>query len=165
MIILADKNGEQFLQIQQQTDDRITAQFMDTFGKLKGKPFSDSLSGLLLVGWTFRSTSSAIGLAKFKQGITEDLEVSFALHQAFPLGRKVKMPCGTVVEIASYANTHADGYFLYVHHDGGMKRYQLTPEWEILPSEELLKLPYYPKPLTQAELNTISEFDQWAGGF
>ncbi len=165
MQLLADKNGEQFLQVHEQDQDRVTVQFMDTFGQLKGKPFSDSLAGLLLVGWTYRSTSTAIGLSKFRQGITEDLEVSFALHQRFPLGRKVKLPSGVIATIASYANTHSDGYYLYVRVEERIERHLLTPNWKILPSEELLRLPYYPKPLTQQELNTISEFDSWAGGF
>lgn len=165
MKILADKHGEQFLYIQEQNEDAITVQFMDNFGQKKGKPFKDSLASLLLVGWHYRSTSNAIGLRKFKQGVTDDLEVSFALHQTFPLGRKVKMPCGTVANIASYANTHHDGYYLYVRINDEIQRHKLTPEWEVLPSETLLHLPYFPPPLTESELHTISEFDAWAGGF
>nr|WP_255312064.1 MULTISPECIES: hypothetical protein [unclassified Aliivibrio] len=37
MQLLADKNGEQFLQIHEQNKDRVIVQFIDTFGQLKGK--------------------------------------------------------------------------------------------------------------------------------
>jgi hypothetical protein len=33
------------------------------------------------------------------------------------------------------------------------------------PNKQLLALPYYPKPITVAELNNIADFDSWAGGY
>ncbi len=165
MKLLADKTGELFLEIIEQQGDSVTVQFISNEGKHKGKPFVDTLTGLFLAGWTHRSTSTAIGLQRFKQGILQDAKVSFALHQLFPLGRKVKLPNGTVGIIASYANTHTDGYFMYLRIEGTLHRHKITPDWQLLPSEKLLLLPYYPAPLTKAEKKAIQEYDAWAGGF
>ncbi|NLS12615.1 hypothetical protein HGP28_06820 [Vibrio sp. SM6] len=167
MKLLADKTGEQFLTILAQDGDNVTVQFISNEGESKGKPFEDSLRGLLLTGWTPRTTSTAIGLARFKQGYLEDAHVSFALHRLYPLGRMVKLPSGDVVRIASYANTNSDGYYMYVEKEGSdeLMRLKMTPEWELLPTDKLLALPYYPAPKTQKELDTISQFDAWAGGF
>lgn len=165
MRLLADKTGEQFLQILEQTDDIVTVQFISNEGVAKGKPFQDSLKGLAITGWSPRATSTAIGLARFKQGILEDAQVSFALHQLFPLGRRVKLPCGNTATIASYANTHTDGYYMYLRIDDKLKRMKISPDWQLLPSDELLRLPYYPAPRSQQELDNICAFDQWAGGF
>ena len=167
MKLLADKTGEQFLQIIKQTDDSVLVQFISNEGKPKGKPFQDSMKGLMLAGWSIRTTSSAIGLYRFKQGCLEDPHVSFALHQLYPLGRKVKLPTGEKAKIASYANTHPDGYYMFVIREGDtdLRRLKITPEWELLPEEKLLALPYYPAPLTQQEIDNINEFQEWAGGF
>ncbi|QIA63131.1 hypothetical protein GT360_06225 [Vibrio astriarenae] len=166
MKLLADRTGEQFLEILERAEDKVTVQFISNEGEHKGKPFNDSLSGLLLAGWTHRTTSTAIGLSRFKRGYLEDPHVSFALHQLFPLGRKVKLPCGDVMRIASYANTHCDGYYMYLKDESNiMTRLKITPDWELLPLEDLLALPYYPAPRSQAEMDTIDEFDRWAGGF
>lgn len=166
MQLLADRTGEQFLEILEKQNDKVTVQFISNEGDYKGQPFSDSLKGLLLAGWTHRTTSTAIGLHRFKKGYLEDAHVSFALHQLYPLGRKVKLPSGNVMKIASYANTHKDGYYMYVKDQSDkMIRLKMTPEWELLPSEKLLALPYYPAPLSQEEINNINEFDLWAGGF
>lgn len=166
MELLADRTGEQFLEILARDDDKVTVQFISNEGENKGKPFKDSLSGLLLAGWTHRTTSTAIGLSRFKQGYLEDPHVSFALHQLYPLGRKVKLPCGDVMRIASYANTHSDGYYMYLKDtDDKLVRMKMTPDWELLPTEALLALPYYPAPRSQIELDNIAEFDRWAGGF
>ncbi|GEA58893.1 hypothetical protein [Vibrio comitans] len=165
MRLLADKTGEQFLEILEQQGDVLIVQFISNEGIRKGKPFKDSLTGLYLTGWTHRSTSTAIGLERFKQGVLQDATVSFALHQLYPLGRKVKMPSGEIATIASYANTHADGYYMYVRMDEELHRHRITSEWELLPSEKLLALPYYPAPLTKEEKQTIDDYDTWAGGF
>ncbi|WP_260259296.1 hypothetical protein [Vibrio intestinalis] len=167
MKLLADKTGEQFLSIQQEQGDEVIVQFISNEGEPTGKPFKDSLKGLKLAGWSVRHTSTAIGLYRFKHGYLEDAHVSFALHQLYPLGRKVKLPTGDVVKIASYANTHSDGYYMYVTKQGQSKltRLKMSPEWELLPSDKLLALPYYPAPRTQQEIDNIQSFDEWAGGF
>lgn len=166
MKLLADRTGEQFLEILTRNEDSVEVQFISNEGEYKGKPFRDSLSGLLLAGWSHRTTSTAIGLNRFKKGYLEDPHVSFALHQLYPLGRKVKLPSGDVMRIASYANTHNDGYYMFVKDDNNnMVRLKMTPDWELLPLEKLLALPYYPAPRSQTELNNIDEFDRWAGGF
>lgn len=166
MKLMADRTGEQFLEIKSQQGDEVEVQFISNQGDPKGKPFKDSLKGLLLAGWSHRTTSTAIGLNRFKQGYVNDAHVSFALHQLYPLGRMVQLPNGDKVRIASYANTHSDGYYMFVrdHHDK-LSRLKITPDWTLLPSEKRLALPYYPAPRSQAELNNISEFDSWAGGF
>lgn len=163
--MLADKTGEQFLVIQQEMGDDLIVQFITNDGLLVGQPFKDKLSGLVMSGWRARTTSTAIGLAKFKQGITEDAEVSFALHRLYPLGRKIRLTNGDIASVASYANTHNDGYYMYVRVGEELKRIKLTPQIELLPSEVLLRLPYYPAPLSQEELDNISDFDAWAAGF
>lgn len=166
MQLLADRTGEQFLEILEKRDDSVKVQFISNEGDYKGQPFSDSLKGLLLAGWSHRSTSTAIGLNRFKKGYLEDAHVSFALHQLFPLGRKVKLPCGTIMRIASYANTHNDGYYMFVADDNDkLTRFKMSPDWEVLPSEKLLALPYYPAPRSKDEIANIDEFDLWAGGF
>ncbi|MEH6451672.1 MAG: hypothetical protein V7782_01400 [Psychromonas sp.] len=167
MKLLADKTGEQFLNILNQIEDSVLVQFITNEGIPSGKPFQDSLRDLFLAGWTERRTSSAIGLYRFKQGYLEDAHVSYALHQLYPLGRKVKLPSGEVAKIASYANTHSDGYYMYIIQDGNttLTRKKITPKWELLPAEELLALPYYPLPRTPEELDNIREYEQWAGGF
>lgn len=167
MRLLADKTGEQFLNILKQTDDSVLVQFISNEGISKGKPFRDSMKGLTLAGWTERTTSSAIGLHRFRMGYLEDAHASFALHRLYPLGRKVRLPSGEVARIASYANTHTDGYYIFLaKNDGGtIKRCKITPEWELLPSEELLALPYYPAQKTAAELENIREFEEWSRGF
>ncbi len=167
MKLLADKTGEQYLHIIDVDGDSILVQFISNEGIPKGKPFKDSMKGLLLVGWTKRATSSAIGLHRFKQGYLEDAHVSFALHQLFPLGRMVKLPSGDTVQIASYANTHSDGYYMYVQKPDGSKlvRMKMSPEWELLPSSVLLALPYYPREKTEEEVYIIDEYDLWAQGF
>ncbi|MGF1748915.1 hypothetical protein [Vibrio cionasavignyae] len=165
MQLLADKTGEQFLQIIEKTGDRVRVQFISNEGITKGKPFSDRLSGLLLAGWSERQTSTAIGLERFHQGALEDEKVSFSLHQLFPLGRKVRLPSNEVVTIASYANTHQGGYYMYVRANGVLKRLKMEASWQLLPSDKLLALPYYPAPRTQTELDNIDSFDAWAGGF
>jgi hypothetical protein len=167
MQLLADKNGEQFLNIVEQDGDAVVVQFISNEGEPKGKPFKDSHRGLLLAGWTKRTTSTAIGISRFKQGYLEDAHVSFALHQLYPLGRKVRLHTGEVAKIASYANTHNDGYYMYVVKEGesDLKRLKITPKWDLLPSEELLTLPYYPAKRTKQELDIIREFEQWSGGF
>ncbi|RJG42275.1 hypothetical protein [Motilimonas pumila] len=167
MRLMADKTGERFLTILEQDGDRILVQFISANGELQGRPFHDSLRSFEMVGWQTRRTSTAIGLQRFKQGYLEDAHVSFALHQLFPLGRKVRLPNGETVTIASYANTHADGYYMYIKIAGKdtLERKRMTPEWQLLPDDTLLALPYYPAPKTPQELANISEFDQWAGGF
>lgn len=165
MRLLVDKTGEQFLQILDELGDVITVQFISNEGIRKGKPFTDSMAGLFLTGWKPRATSTAIGLERFKQGKLEDPKVSFALHQLYPLGRDVKLPNGQVATIASYANTHADGYYMYVRIDTELKHFKMTPEWVLLPSQVHLALPFYPAPKTQQEIDNIDEFDSWAGGF
>lgn len=165
MKLLANTTGEQFLEILEETGDALVVQFITNEGLRKGKAFRDSLSGLILAGWTPRSTSTAIGLRSFSEGKLQDPEVSYALHQQYPLGRKVRLPSGKVVTIASYANTHADGYYIYVRYDGELKRLKISPDWQVLPSEQLLALPYYPAPKTQQEIDTINDFDSWAGGY
>lgn len=167
MKLLADKTGEQYLNIIESDGDSILVQFISNEGIPKGKPFRDSMKGLLLVGWTARTTSSAIGMYRFKQGYLEDDHVSFALHQLFPLGRMVKLPSGGTAQIASYANTHADGYYMYLQKSGDsdLTRVKISPEWQLLPSTELLALPYYPRAKTEAEMQVIDEFDLWAQGF
>lgn len=140
MRLLVDKTGEQFLQILDEFGDVITVQFISNEGIRKGKPFTDSMAGLFLTGWKPRATSTAIGLERFKQGKLEDPKVS-------------------------YANTHADGYYMYVRIDTELKHFKITPEWVLLPSQVLLALPFYPAPKTQQEIDNIDEFDSWAGGF
>lgn len=83
------------------------------------------------------------------------------------MGRKVKLPSGEIVQIASYANTHVDGYYMFVRREGEQElvRMKMSPDWLLMPSEKLLALPYYPRPRTQKELDVIDEFDSWAGGF
>lgn len=167
MKLLANKTGEMFLNILELDGDKLLVQFITNEGESEGKPFRDSLNKLLAVGWTHRTTSTAIGLYRFKQGYLEDLSVSFALHRLYPMGRKVKLPSGEIYHIASYANTHADGYYMYLSKDDGgpLLLLKMTPEWKLLPSEKLLGLPYHPKPRTQEELESIDCFDRWAGGF
>ncbi|MEC6795504.1 hypothetical protein VXS03_00380 [Photobacterium sp. S4TG1] len=165
MKLLADITGEIFLEIIEESGDAVVVQFITNEGKPKGKPFKDSMYGLSLTGWKERTTSTAIGLKSFKQGNIQDPQVSFALHQLYPLGRKVKLPSGDIATIASYANTHIDGYYIHLKHHGELKRFKITPEWELLPSEKLLALPYYPAPKTQKEIANIDEFDKWAAGF
>lgn len=165
MKLLVDKTGEQFLEIIEESGDLVIVQFISNEGERKGKPFKDSISGLFLTGWKNRTTSTAIGLELFKQGKTQDLRVSFALHQLYPLGRKVKLPSGNIATIVSYANTHIDGYYIYLRDEYGLKRFKMTPDWEILPSEKLLALPYFPAPKTQQEIDNIDDFDKWAAGF
>jgi hypothetical protein len=166
MKLLADKTGELFLEILKKSGDNVQVQFITNEGDYKGQPFSDSLKGLLLAGWSHRSTSTAIGLSRFKKGELEDAHVSFALHQLYPLGRKIKLPCGTILRIASYANTHSDGYYMYLaDNNDKLTRYKMSPSWEVLPSDKLLALPYYPVPRSKEELINIDEFDLWAGGF
>ena len=144
----------------------MIVQFISNDGDPKGQPFQDSLKGLMLAGWSHRTTSTAIGLKRFKQGYVNDAHVSFSLHQLYPLGRMVRLPSGEKVRIASYANTHNDGYYMFVcGDDEKLVRLKMTPDWELLASEKLLALPYYPAPRDQSELDNISEFDQWAGGF
>lgn len=92
MKLLADKTGEQFLQILDEQGDALTVQFISNEGEPKGQPFKDSLKGLKLAGWSHRTTSTAIGISRFKKGYLEDSYVSFALHRLYPLGRKVKLP-------------------------------------------------------------------------
>lgn len=166
MKLMADHTGEKFLEIKEQCDDTVIVQFISNDGDPKGQPFKDSLKGLMLAGWSHRTTSTAIGLKRFKQGHVNDAHVSFALHQLYPLGRMVLLPSGEKVRIASYANTHNDGYYMFVcGDDEKLVRLKMTPDWELLASEKLLALPYYPAPRDQSELDNISEFDQWAGGF
>ena len=165
MKLLADITGEKFLEIIEKSGDSVIVQFISNEGKTKGKPFKDSMYGLSLAGWKERTTSTAIGLKNFRDGNIHDPQVSFALHQLYPLGRKVKLPSGDIATIASYANTHADGYYIYLKNEGKLKRFKITPEWELLPSEKLLALPYYPAPKTQKEIDNIDEFDRWAAGF
>jgi len=165
MKLLVDKTGEQFLEVLEEVGDTLRVQFISNEGVRKGKPFNDSMTGLFLTGWTNRSTSTAMGLEKFKQGVLQDATVSFALHQLYPLGRKVKLPCGRVATIASYANTHEDGYYMFVRLDGELTRLKMTPDWILMPSDTLLRLPFYPRPKTQEELAAIEAFDAWAGGF
>ncbi|PAW11655.1 hypothetical protein B6K85_05885 [Vibrio sp. V1B] len=167
MKLLADKTGEQFLQILDEQADALTVQFISNEGEPKGQPFKDSLKGLKLAGWSHRTTSTAIGLSRFKKGYLEDAHVSFALHRLYPLGRKIKLPSGEIVQIASYANTHANGYYMFVRRDDEQElvRMKMSPDWLLMPSEKLLALPYYPRPRTQQELNVIDDFDKWAGGF
>lgn len=165
MKLLADATNELFLEIIEESGDSIIVQFITNEGKRKGKPFKNSLSGLFLTGWSNRTTSTAIGLERFKQGKLQDSEVSFALHQLYPLGRKVRLPSNNIATIASYANTHIDGYYIYLRDEHGLNRVKITPDWELLPSEKLLALPYYPAPKTQKEIDNINDFDAWAAGF
>jgi len=167
MKLLADKTGEQFLTILEQNGDQLLVQFISNEGIPKGQPFKDTLSGLLLAGWSHRMTSTAIGWYRFIHGYLEDAHVSYALHRLFPWGRKVKLPTGEIGRIASYANTNSDGYYMYLSPDdeGELMRRKITPEWVLLPSEKLLALPYFPKPKTQEEIDIIDNFDRWAGGF
>ncbi|OBT06004.1 hypothetical protein A9257_02080 [Vibrio cyclitrophicus] len=165
MKLLVDRTGEQFLEILNESGDTLTVQFISNEGNRKGKPFQDRLSGLFLTGWKPRTTSTAIGLERFKQGKLEDPKVSFALHQLYPLGRDVKLPGGQIATIASYANTHADGYYMFVRLKDELTRLKITPEWELQPSAQRLALPYYPAPRTKEELDNIDDFNAWAGGF
>lgn len=167
MKLLADKTGELFLNILLEDGDQLLVQFISNDGEARGKPFKDSLSGLLSTGWTHRSTSTAIGWHRFKNGCLEDAQVSFALHRRFPWGRKVRLPTGEIFRIASYANTNPDGYYMYLSKDNGsaLSRKKITPEWELLPRDNLLSLPFYPKPRTQQEIDTIKQYDLWAGGY
>lgn len=165
MKLLADSTGEQIMVILEQSNDAVKVQFISEQGVLKGKPFQDSLSGLLISGWSHRATSTAIGLERFKQGILEDATVSYALHQLFPLGRKIKLQSNQIATIASYANTHSDGYYMYLSVNDELKRLKVDTSWEVMPSEKLLALPYYPAPKTKAEIENIAQFDAWAGGF
>ncbi len=167
MKLMADKTGELFLTLLEEDGDRVTVQFISNEGELKGRPFKDSLRSLQMAGWTHRTTSTAIGLKRFRQGYLEDPVVSYALHQLYPLGREVRLPSGETVKVASYANTHADGYYMYVRKAASddIVRLKMTPEWELLPSRKLLGLPFYPKPKTKEDLALIDEYDQWAAGF
>lgn len=167
MRLMADKTGERFLTILEQDGDNILVQFISANGELQGRPFRDSLRSFEMVGWQPRRTSTAIGLQRFKQGYLEDAHVSFALHQLYPLGRKVQLPSGEVATIASYANTHTDGYYMYIRCQGKttLERKRMSPQWQLLPDDTLLALPYFPAPKTAEELANIDEFDQWAGGF
>lgn len=165
MNLLADKTGENFLSILSQEKDKVIVQFISEHGVLKGKPFKDSLKSLLMVGWTQRPTSTAIGLQRFKDGYLEDAHVSFALHQLYPLGRKIKLPNNDIVQVASYANTHPDGYYMYVRYNEKLKRLKISTDWQLIPSEKLLALPYYPLPKTEEEIKNITDFDTWSGGF
>lgn len=167
MQLLADKTGELFLSILKKDGDTVLVQFISNEGELQGKPFKDSLYGLLLIGWSHRTTSTAIGLDRFKQGYLEDAKVSYALHQLYPFGRKIKLPSGEIGIVASYANTHADGYYMYLRkiNTNTLTLLKMTPDWELLPSKKLLALPYLFKPRTKEELNLINDYDNWAGGF
>ena len=55
MKLLADKTGEQFLQILDEQGDTLTVQFISNEGEPKGQPFKDSLKGLILAGWSHRT--------------------------------------------------------------------------------------------------------------
>ena len=78
MKLLVDRTGEQFLEIIEESGDSLLVQFISNEGIRKGKPFKDTLSGLFLTGWKPRTTSTAIGLERFKQGKLQDPKVSFA---------------------------------------------------------------------------------------
>ncbi|PKG40511.1 hypothetical protein [Psychromonas sp. Urea-02u-13] len=165
MQLLSNKNAQEFLIIHEQQGDQIVAQFVDSLGNTQGKSFTEKLSNLLDVGWNHCNAAIAIGLEKFRAGETNSADVSYALHQIFPLGRKIGLPNGQVGSIASYANTHADGYYMYLEIDGVLQRLKMNARWRLLPSDKLLALPYYPAPFTKEEKATILEFDQWAGGY
>lgn len=165
MQLLSNKNAQELLVIHEQEGDQIIAQFVDHLGKRQGKPFTEKLSNLLSVGWKHCNAAIAIGLAKFRAGETNSADVSYALHNIFPLGREVCLTNGQIGRIASYANTHADGYYMYLEIDGLLQRMKMTDKWRLLPSHKLLALPYYPAPHTKEEKAAILEFDQWAGGY
>jgi len=165
MQLLSNKNAQELLIIHEQQDDQIVAQFIDNLGNKQGKPFTEKLSNLLDVGWNHCNAALAIGLAKFRAGETNSADVSYALHKIFPLGREVCLPNKQVGRIASYANTHADGYYMYLEIEGRLLRLKMTDKWRLLPSNKLLALPYYPAPPTEEEKINIAEFEQWAGGY
>ena len=165
MQLLSKKHSQEFLMIIEQNGPKVIVQFIDTLGKKEGKPFSEKLSNLLDVGWNYCDQAIAIGLDKFRAGETESADVSYALHKVFPFGRHVRLPNGKVGRIASYANTHADGYYMYLEINGLIQSLKMTVQWTLMPSTKLLALPYYPAPLTKEEKATILEFDQWAGGY
>ena len=165
MQLLTDKNAQELLMIHQQQGDQIVAQFVDYLGRKQGKPFSEKLSNLFAVGWKHCNAAIAIGLNKFRAGENNSADVSYALHNLFPLGREVRLPNGQVGRISSYANTHADGYYMYLKIDGLLQRLKMTDKWYLLPSNKLLALPYFPAPFTKEEKASIIEFDQWAGGY
>ena len=78
----------------------------------------------------------------------------------------VKLPSGDIATIASYANTHADGYYMFVRLNDELTRLKITlADWELQPSAQRLALPYYPAPRTKEELDNIDDFDAWAGEF
>lgn len=165
MQLLSNRNGEDYLRIYEQSGDQLIVQFVDGFGNVQGKPFADKLSSLLSAGWQHCNASLIIGLSKFVNGETQSADVSYALHQMFPLGREVLLPNGVKGRIASYANTHKDGYYMYLQIEGVLKRLKMDSQWRLLPSLKLLALPYYPAPLSKQEIAIIDEFDKWAGGF
>ena len=166
MNLLADKRGEHFLNIIEEDGDSVLVQFISGEGKFEGKPFNDSLKGLLLAGWSYRTTSTAIGMERFKQGYLEDAHVSFALHRFFRWGSIIRLPSGEIVKMASYANTHADGYYMYVRRNGGtLSLLKMTPQWQRIPQKKILALPYLFQPRTQKELDDIDAFDRWACGY
>ena len=165
MQLLSNKNAQELLVIHEQQGDQIIAQFVDHLGKQQGKPFTEKLSNLLDVGWNHCNAAIAIGLAKFRAGEKNSADVSYALHNIFPLGREVCLENGQIGRIASYANTHADGYYMYLEIDGRLRHLKMTDKWRLLPSKKLLALPYYPAPHTEEEKVAILEFDQWAGGY
>jgi hypothetical protein len=165
MQLLSNQNAQELLIIHEQHGDQIIAQFVDHFGNQQGKPFTEKLSNLLDAGWNHCNAAIAIGLEKFRAGETNSADVSYALHNIFPLGREVCLENGQIGSIASYANTHADGYYMYLEIEGFLRRLKMTDKWRLLPSNKLLALPYYPAPPTEAEKVAILEFDQWAGGY
>lgn len=165
MRLLADKKGLHFLNIIKQRGDVVVVQFITELGKPEGKVFNESLKGLMQGGWTARSTSTAIGLDRFRKGFLEDAQVSYALHHLYPLGREVRVSDGRLGTIASYANTHADGYYMYLTINQKLIRLQIKPDWQLLASRKLLALPFYPAPKSKAELLEIERFTQWSGGF
>lgn len=165
MQLLSDKHAQEFLMIHEQQGDQIVAQFVDYLGRKQGKPFTEKLSNLLDVGWNHCNAAIAIGLEKFRAGETNSADVSYALHKIFPLGRKIRLPNGQIGSIASYANTHADGYYMYLEIEQSLHRLKMNDQWVLLPSNKLLALPYYPAPFTKQEKVAIMEFDQWAGGY
>ena len=165
MQLLSKQYSQEFLQILQQHDEKVVVQFINNVGKKQGKPFTDKLSNLLAVGWKHCNEAIAIGLNKFRAGETNSADVSLALHKVFPFGRHVRLPTGKIGRIASYANTHADGYYMYLEINGLVQSLKITVHWTLMPSNKLLALPYYPAPLTEEEKATIAEFDLWSGGY
>ncbi len=132
--LLADKPGEQFLIVLEENDNKVLVQFISNEGIEKGKHFLDEYRSLFMNGWKERFTSTAIGLYRFKKWHTEDLHVSFALHQLYPLGRKIKLPNNQIAKISSYANTHSDGYYMYLkkENESALTRLKVSIEWKLL---------------------------------